>query len=144
MSSTVVAALSRAAEALDGMSEIDWYWQHGDFSLNNLIVARDSVAVIDWDEFGATAVPLQDELGLAWSVSQLSAGSTRSSAVSEDISSCVKFSLTILPEATPYVSQLFLHYLVWRVNRAYGFERRSRERAKLIAMLEAIAFAGLP
>ena len=29
-------------------------WQHGDFSLNNLLVSADSLAVIDFDEFGST------------------------------------------------------------------------------------------
>ncbi len=42
-------------------------WQHGDFSLNNLMVSPDSMAVIDFEEFGLTRMPLHDAFGLAFS-----------------------------------------------------------------------------
>ena len=135
----VVDGLARAAEALDALGDVNWFWQHGDFCLNNLIVAPQSVGIIDFDEFGATSVPLQDEIGLGVSVAQLSAGEDGIAAVAKHISSCVQSTLARHPALSPFVRELLLHYLVWRVNRAYAVPQRQAARAKLLATLLAVA-----
>ena len=46
--------------------------QHGDYSLNNVLLGGDGAfRVIDFDEFGLTSIPLQDEIGLALSLAAL-------------------------------------------------------------------------
>lgn len=39
--------------------------QHGDFCLNNLLVAEHSLTIIDFEDFGITMMPLYDEFNLA-------------------------------------------------------------------------------
>jgi len=52
--------------SLDSL-EVDSFYQHGDFCINNLLFLKDSAQIIDWDEFGHTSMPLQDEICLALS-----------------------------------------------------------------------------
>ena len=62
------AASATWSQELDAAGPMASCWQHGDFSLNNLLVAETTVSVIDFDEFGGTLVPLHDAFGLALSV----------------------------------------------------------------------------
>ncbi|HJZ74820.1 MAG TPA: phosphotransferase [Vicinamibacterales bacterium] len=99
-------------------------WQHGDFSLNNLLVAPDSVAIIDFEEFGGTSVPLHDAFGLALSVT-LSQGEVCTLPRQECIRACLSTATAdeaVEPECIP---ALLLHHLLWRVNQCHGLPRRA-------------------
>ena len=74
---------------LDAAGPMPSCWQHGDFSLNNLLVSEAAVSVIDFDEFGGTLVPLHDAFGLALSVplSQREAARCRRPTASRNASS---------------------------------------------------------
>src|SRR5436305_14860207 len=89
-------------------------WQHGDFSLNNLLVAPDSVAIIDFEEFGGTSVPLHDAFGLALSVA-LSQGSECMLARQDCIRACVNTAIADEAIELSSVPALLLHHLLWRV-----------------------------
>ena len=62
--------------------------QHGDFSLNNLLVSPESIAIIGFDEFGRTRDPLHDVFGLALSV-RVSQGDRCRLTARECIAQCV-------------------------------------------------------
>jgi len=115
-------------------------WQHGDFSLNNLLVSADSLAVIDFDEFGSTLMPLHDAFGLALSFVLSQKGRCPLSRV-DCIRSCVELPLRkgdILPEHLP---GLLMHHLLWRINQCDGLERRSGLRRVLLRWVEDLATA---
>jgi len=115
-------------------------WQHGDFSLNNLLVASDSVAIIDFEEFGGTSVPLHDAFGLALSVT-LSQGSDCTLPRQECIRACVKTAIADEAIEPGCVPALLLHHLLWRVNQCHGLPRRAPLRETLLAWIEQLAVA---
>jgi hypothetical protein len=113
--------------------------QHGDFSLNNLLVSPTSIAIIDFDEFGRTRVPLHDAFGLALSV-RLSQERCPLTA-RECIGQCVNGAADdedVPPEALP---ALLMHHLLWRVNQCDALERREALRRALLRWTEELAAA---
>ena len=111
--------------------------QHGDFSLNNLLVGRDTLAIIDFDEFGETAVPLHDAFGLALSfvLTQDVPPLPRADVIRE----CVRRARVEENVDASLLPGLLLHHLVFRINQCYGLYRRARLRTTLLGMLEELA-----
>jgi hypothetical protein len=112
--------------------------QHGDFSLNNLLVSPTTIAIIDFDEFGRTRVPLHDVFGLALSV-RLSQGEQCALTARDCIHLCVAASRAdedVRREAMP---ALLMHHLLWRVNQCDGLERREPLRRALLRWTEELA-----
>jgi phosphotransferase family enzyme len=106
-------------------------WQHGDFSLNNLLVSPRSLAIIDFDEFGRTRVPLHDAFGLALSVPLSQEGQCPLS-IAECVQRCVEAARKhddIDPRLLP---ALLLHHLLWRINQCDGLARRDALRRVLL------------
>ena len=117
-------------------------WQHGDFSLNNLLVTGDTVSIIDFEEFGATQVPLHDAFGLALSV-PLSQEERCPLTVQDCIVECVRPALKDESVEPALTAPLFMHHLLWRINQCEGLERRAPLRAKLIDWVNQFAEAPL-
>lgn len=137
------AALARAdAWGVDASAAgpLPTCWQHGDFSLNNLLVASDSVAIIDFEEFGGTSVPLHDAFGLALSVT-LSQGSDCTLPLQECIRACVNTAVADEAVAPGCIPALLLHHLIWRVNQCHGLPRRAPLRQTLLKWIEQLAVA---
>jgi hypothetical protein len=126
-------------EQLDAAGQVQAWWQHGDFSINNLLVSRDSVAVIDFDEFGATLAPLHDAFGLALSLT-LSQGRCPLSRA-HCLHVCVARSPTEAPFAPEHLPGLLMHHLLWRINQCHGVERRTPLRDILLAWVRELADA---
>jgi hypothetical protein len=97
--------------------------QHGDFSLNNLLVFHDSIAIIDFEEFGATLVPLHDAFGLALSVT-LSQHEQCPLSLADSLGVCVRRSLTEAAIEPKHLPGLLMHHLIWRINQCHDVERR--------------------
>ncbi len=123
---------------LDAAGPIRAWWQHGDFSLNNLLVSPDSVAVIDFDEFGGTLVPLHDGFGLALSL-PLSQDGRCPLSRARCISVCTERSLTDAALATEHLPGLLMHHLLWRINQCHGVDRRSPLRHILLGWARELA-----
>ena len=98
-------------------------WQHGDFSLNNLLVGPASIAIIDFEEFGGTLVPLHDAFGLALSVRLSQTGCPLS------LQDCIRPNIARarMDEAVGIADLpgLLMHHLLWRLNQCHGLERRA-------------------
>jgi hypothetical protein len=137
------AALARAQEwggDATAAGSLATFWQHGDFSLNNLLVAADSVAIIDFEEFGGTSVPLHDAFGLALSVA-LSQGDDCTLPRQECIRACVTTALADEAVEPGCVPALLLHHLLWRVNQCHGLPRRTPLRQTLLGWIDQLAAA---
>ena len=115
-------------------------WQHGDFSLNNLLVSTDSLAVIDFDEFGSTLVPLHDAFGLALSLPLSQEGRCPLSRI-DCVRACVEPSLTAGAVAAEHLPGLLMHHLLWRINQCHGLDRRAALRRILLGWVEDLASA---
>ena len=112
--------------------------QHGDFSLNNLLVSPESIAIIDFDEFGRTRVPLHDVFGLALSV-RLSQGDRCRLTARECIAQCVTASRADEEAPREAMPALLMHHLLWRVNQCDGLVRREPLRRALLRWAEELA-----
>ena len=111
--------------------------QHGDYSLNNLLVDRQSISVIDFDEFGLTMAPLHDAFGLALSF-----------ALSQDVPTlprvelireCVRRAVASTPVDERLWPGLLLHHLLLRINQCHGAHRRARLRRILLDWTDELA-----
>jgi phosphotransferase family enzyme len=113
-------------------------WQHGDFSLNNLLVSPDSLAIIDFDEFGRTRVPLHDAFGLALSV-PLSQEGLCPLSIADCVVRCVETLRRHQPLDRRLLPGLLLHHLLWRINQCDGLARRDALRRILLRWTDELA-----
>jgi hypothetical protein len=123
LSEPVLARIRTWAYALDAAGAMPSCWQHGDFSLNNLLVSDTAVSVIDFDEFGGTMVPLHDAFGLALSVPLSQSDSPLSFA--DCIARCVEPARQDEQVEAAHLPALLMHHLLWRINQCHGLERRT-------------------
>lgn len=134
----VRVGLNRCLEALDGRPPIPAFAQHGDFSLNNLIVGRNTLAVIDFEEFGLTRMPLHDAIGLALSF-PLSQDGRCPIPLPECVERCIGGADVVRSFDPPLLRGLVLHHLLWRINQSTGHAPRARLRATLSTLAEQVA-----
>ena len=114
-------------------------WQHGDYSLNNLLVSRQSMAIIDFDEFGRTRVPMHDAFGLALSV-PLSQGDDCPLSALDCITRCVEVAREVDEDAERLpLPALLMHHLLWRINQCDGLSRRDALRRVLLRWTDELA-----
>jgi hypothetical protein len=125
---------------LDAAGPMPSCWQHGDFSLNNLLVSQATVSVIDFDEFGGTLVPLHDAFGLALSV-PLSQGGSCPLSPADCIAQTVEPARQDEGVAAAHLPGLLLHHLLWRINQCHGLERRAALRHILLGWVADLADA---
>jgi hypothetical protein len=132
--------VEKCGDRLRSLAPLPAVWQHGDFSLNNLMVSPDSIAVIDFDDFGLTQVPLHDAFGLALSF-QLSQDGQCPIGAAECVERCLAATTSFgrLDDGT--VHGLLLHHLLWRINQCHGHPTRERLRAWLTAAVQRVVWA---
>jgi hypothetical protein len=133
----VLGAIEESARHL-GSTRAPAAWQHGDFSLNNLMVAPHSMAIIDFEEFGHTMVPLHDAFGLALSF-PLSQGGRCPIDVAECLDMCVRPALRAGQCDEAALRGLLFHHLLWRINQTYGLPTRAPLRAQLTHVAARVA-----
>lgn len=138
--SRAVEALVRAAgEALDPLGEIEAPWQHGDFCINNLLVAGHTAGIVDFDELGRTAMPLHDRFGLALSVRALAAERGIRRPLRDEVARVLRGASEAAPFNAGQVAALFVHHLLFSVNACRERPRRDVRRTDLLRELEALA-----
>ncbi len=134
LDASIVSLLMRRAERLDELGAVVSHWQHGDFSLNNLLVSRDAVGIIDFDELGETSMPLHDEFGLAISM-RLSQEGACDLPWTSCLDTCVSYAAAREGYDDQTVEGLLLHHLLWRIRRSLASPARGPLRRTLLAML---------
>ena len=132
----VIEQLLAAVDAAP-LAPVASVWQHGDFSLNNLLITSHGAAIIDFDEFGRTSVPLHDAFGLALSFPLSQAGRCPIRVV-ECLSACLERygDSHAIDEAA--VRPLLLHHLLWRINECEPHPTRAALRARLLDVLTSV------
>jgi hypothetical protein len=124
LSTCVVGRATECAGQLEALGCCPFPWQHGDYCFNNLLVAPDRLGLIDFEEFGSTAVPLQDELSLAFSADGYMRGLPGSPPLRAQITTCVE-ACDSTPTSAPSLEGLLFHHLLWRLNQCAARPRRS-------------------
>ena len=140
LSTLVLCRVEEWSEAFGDSDSWPGVWQHGDFSLNNLLVSADALAVIDFDEFGNVLMPLHDAFGLALSLPLSQDGRCPLSRI-DCVRACVEPSLTDSSITVEHLPGLLLHHLLWRINQCHGLERRTAVCRRLLVWVEELASA---
>jgi hypothetical protein len=140
LSERVLRQVRLWSRELDAAGPMASCWQHGDFSLNNLVVSEKTVSVIDFDEFGGTLVPLHDAFGLALSVPLSQSGSCPLS-LADCIAQCVEPARQDEAVDAAHLPALLMHHLFWRINQCHGLERRAALRHILLGWVADLADA---
>jgi aminoglycoside phosphotransferase len=138
LSQRVVAHVRALADALDRQGTRSAQAQHGDFCLANLLVDGEAARVIDFDEFGETCMPLQDEVGLLLSLRQLAPAAALPVVRDPDLFHQLLGRDADLAGGAPW----HLHYLLRRTNRCIGQPSRARAQRALIADIEQASQPG--
>ena len=138
LSAAVLHRIADLTTVLENAGPFDACHQHGDFSVNNLITSGDTMAIIDFDEFGGTNVPLHDAFGLALSI-RLSQAERCPLSLQECIARCVEPARQDEHVDERSVPGLLMHHLLWRINQCYGVERRAPLRSILLRWVELLA-----
>jgi aminoglycoside phosphotransferase len=120
------------AENLADLGELTCHWQHGDYCANNLMIAGPDVRIFDFDEFGLTAMPLHDELALAFSVHEMASADGASRPIAEDIRTCVAVAVAARPVLTDHLRGLLVHHLLWHMNLRHGQQRARAGRVRTV------------
>lgn len=140
LSDRVLQRVRAWSHELDAAGPMSSCWQHGDFSLNNLLVSEETVSVIDFDEFGGTLVPLHDAFGLALSVPLSQNGSCPLSPA-DAVAQCVEPARQDEAVDPAHLPALLMHHLLWRINQCHGLERRAALRHILLGWVADLADA---
>ncbi len=140
LSPPVAAALDACMQEIYDAPPMTTVAQHGDFSLNNLMVDADGLAVIDFEEFALTRIPLHDAIGLGLSFS-MSQDNRCPISVRDCVERCIGGPRTIASFDAAVLRGLLLHHLLWRINQSQGHPARARLRAVLTTLAENVAVA---
>jgi len=140
LSDRILQRVRTWSHELDSAGPMASCWQHGDFSLNNLLVSEETVSVIDFDEFGGTLVPLHDAFGLALSVPLSQSGHCPLSPA-DCITLCVEPARQDEGIDAAHLPALLMHHLLWRINQCQGLERRAALRHVLLGWAANLADA---
>jgi hypothetical protein len=138
VSPTLRREIEKCCEVLGAIGAVRGVRQHGDFAVNNLLVSADSIAIIDFDEFGRTLVPLHDAFGLALSLA-LSQEGRWPLPRTRCVKLCVERSLVDGRIGREHLPGLLMHHLLCRINLCDGVERRARLRQTLLDWAEELA-----
>lgn len=123
------------ADELDRQGVWDGIYQHGDFSLNNLLFDESKVSVIDLEDFGITVMPLYDEFTLALSLNTLVPGRVKSS-IAIELAACIQPMKYRYSFNGKTVQALFLFHLLLRLGAWSSAVKRQPYRQKLLSLLE--------
>ncbi len=134
-SPALFARLDAAIEKLPALPRARYSWQHGDYCLNNLVVLGQTTGVIDFEEFGQTAVPLHDEFSLALSFADFMEGVPARRRWPSRCATAVEPALRANPHWAPCCAGLFLHHLLWRMNQCRDRPTRAGIRDRLAGLL---------
>ena len=121
------------SKSLDEVGELSTFPQHGDFCLNNLIFGEKETHIIDFEDFGVSAMPFHDQFTLALSFHQLSLRSSRIT-LENAINNCISKTLIQPGLVTSHLPGLFLHHLLLRLGT--WSQDRLEYRQWLLSILE--------
>jgi hypothetical protein len=128
------STIARWTDALDSLGYVRAAWQHGDFSINNLLIGDPGIGIIDFDEFGGTMMPLHDEIGLALSF-PLSQHGACPLSMEDCLQLCLGPTLSHGVFDGDAVCGLLLHHLLWRIEQCHARPTRDLLRATLMRYL---------
>ena len=108
----IVSACSKLVNSLPEEYLVKGTWQHGDYCINNLIFAEKQTYIIDFEEFGDTSMPLQDEFSLALSY-YIQRETQTLDLLAKDLVYCLQHTSKTF---NPLLPLLFVYHLLFRLG----------------------------
>jgi hypothetical protein len=136
ISSAAWLALEGASVSLRPLGSFRWHVQHGDMCLNNLLIADESVGVVDFEEFALTNMPLHDEIGLAISCREMFDLTDRWPDADDPMSVCTAHVLRESPWLSEHLGALTLVFFLWRILQSHGIPKRAMKLARMLRYIE--------
>lgn len=121
-------------ECLKDLPKLPIFSQHGDYCLNNLIIEKDHIHIIDFEDYGMTCLPFFDYFSLALSLSS-STHPNSHLPVEQEVELCTKFFLESYKLTKNQLSTLFLVHLLVRLGQWSNGGQRKVFRDLLIDKL---------
>ena len=84
----VPALVASVSSEFAALGPVRGVWQHGDFTLNNLLVDEHRLGVVDLDDFGKWRAPFVDAFALAHSVHLRASHYVRWPHLADDLAAC--------------------------------------------------------
>ena len=122
--------------ALKSLPQMEMFPQHGDFCLNNLIVAPQQISIIDFEDFGMTSLPLFDHFSLALSLAS-STPKKLELSFEKEMSFCTSHIDSRYGLNKPQITALYISHILVRLGKWSGGERRKVFRGFLLETLKA-------
>jgi len=116
--------LKNQCALLDELSGIEGIYQHGDFCINNLLVSKEQIGIMDFEHFGTIQMPLHDEFILLRSLMHFYTGASDDfwRVNWEKLTTEGYASKFVKPQHTP---GLFLHFILWWILETKPNELRA-------------------
>lgn len=134
----VAGMLAEAAATLEAMGLVSGAWQHGDFTLNNLLVDDHRVRVVDLADFGRWHVPLVDSFSLGCSLHFHASRHCDWHPLADDLASCAN---ATAPDT--YTSRqktaFFAHFLLTAISDTERLPSRTTIRSIYLDQLRQLA-----
>jgi len=108
----IVSACSKLVNSLPEKYLVKGVLQHGDYCINNLIFSEKQTYIIDFEEFGDTSMPLQDEFSLALSF-YIQRETQTLDLLAKDLAYCLE---GVDKSIIPLLSLLFIYHLLFRLG----------------------------
>jgi aminoglycoside phosphotransferase len=131
----VVKSCEKIVRSFASSYTVDSTWQHGDFCINNIIFSHENTYLIDFEEFGDTHMPLQDEISLALSF-YIQREVHDLDLLAEDLEYCLKSAEADLIELMPL---FFAYHMLFRLG-AWG---NNPNRAFICGWMQKLFFTFL-
>ena len=122
--------------ALKNIPQMEMFPQHGDFCLNNLIVANERISIIDFEDFGMTSLPLFDHFSLALSLASSTPKSLELS-FEKEISFCTSHVASRYGLKESQINALYIAHIIVRLGEWSSGDRRKVFRDFLLETLKA-------
>jgi len=135
LSDLVISRVEEMAKQLDIIGELKVFPQHGDFCLNNLMVEKKDMHVIDFEDFGMTNLPLFDEFTLALSLAS-QAPESAGSSFEKELFLCTQEKLEQLGIERDLLPSLFMCHLLVRLGPWSAGVQRKEYREWLLSVLD--------
>ena len=137
----VIVRAEAGVRALSSLGTVRCQWQHGDYCLNNLLISTTGLALIDFEEFGQTSMPLHDEFSLAFSINDFLEvqGISNAPTLADLLHECFDSGRRRWNFNSTVLEGLLWHHLLWRLRQSDARPQRQDMAALLRSQLTRIA-----
>ena len=120
---------------LESLGEIPVFWQHGDFCVNNMLIDKNVIGIVDFEHFGRVRMPFHDEFRAVDSLHRF-APRKAPRLWWDTLLGLVDRSVYRERIENNHLPGLYLHSLLWWMIESHGRPSRGGRAQELSAQIE--------